>query len=135
MRYEVGVSILNGDIVWVNGPYECGLWPDIKIFRNSLRSHLDQNERVEADDGYIGEAPNKVKCPKSFTNRVSTEAMQSRARNRQETVNARFKNWQILRQIFRHKIHTHGEVFVAIAMITQMTINRGDKLFQVQYKD
>ena len=130
----MGVSIIGGDIVWINGPYECGNWPDVKIFRDSLRSFLDENERVEADDGYIGEAPTKVKCPKSFTNKEETERMQALARNRQETVNARFKHWQILRQLYRHEISRHGDIFVTIAIITQLSINRGEALFQVKYK-
>ena len=32
LQYEITDSIVNGSIVWINGPYECGLWPDIKIF-------------------------------------------------------------------------------------------------------
>jgi hypothetical protein len=42
-------------------------------------SHLDaEGERVEADDGYIGEAPQYVKCPKCFANPNETEHMQQR---------------------------------------------------------
>ena len=60
------MCIIIGDIVWINGPYNAGQWPDIKIFQYSLLSHLGENERVEADDGYyIGEAPQYVKCPAS----------------------------------------------------------------------
>jgi len=57
LHYEVGLCILTGNIVWINGPYECGMWPDIPIFWNCLLSHLATNEQVEVDDGYIGEAP------------------------------------------------------------------------------
>lgn len=52
MRYEVALCILTGDIVWINGPFPCGYNPDITIFRMSLLSHLEEHERVEADDGY-----------------------------------------------------------------------------------
>ena len=54
-RYEVALCIKTGWIVWINGPYEAGSWPDINIFRDSLKSHLEENERVEADDGYRGD--------------------------------------------------------------------------------
>lgn len=135
LRYEVCICILTGDIVWINGPYQCGTWPDISIFRDSLKSFLAPNERVEADDGYIGEAPENVKCPKSFTNPAETEYMQQRVRNRQETVNNRFKNWGILRQLYRHNITRHGDVFRSIAVVTQLSINQGDKLFACGYKD
>ena len=56
----------------MNGPYECGRWPDISIFRESLLSHLEPAERVEADDGYIGEHPLHIKCPAGFANPEST---------------------------------------------------------------
>jgi hypothetical protein len=74
LRYEVGLCILTGDIVWINGPYECGVWNDVSIFRNSLLSHLAANERVEADDGYVGEHPRYIKCPRGI---VATPALLS----------------------------------------------------------
>ncbi len=62
------MDILAGNIVWVNGPYTAGKYPDIKIFCMGLACWLDEFERVEADDGYIGEAPRKVKCPGCVSN-------------------------------------------------------------------
>jgi hypothetical protein len=135
LRYEVGLCILTGDCVWVNGPYECGMWNDVMIFRNSIKSNLGENERVEADDGYLGEAPHFVKCPKSIGNDIDCERMQQYVRNRQETINKRFKNWFILKDVFRHELSSHGDVFRCIAIITQLQINGGEKLFDVQYED
>jgi hypothetical protein len=135
LRYEVGLSIGTGDIVWLNGPYECGRWPDISIFRDSLLSHLEPAERVEADDGYIGEHPLHIKCPAGFANPESTLFMQQRARNRQETVNKRFKDWGLLKQVYRHEISSHGLAFRAIAVITQLAINGGEALFECGYRD
>jgi hypothetical protein len=123
--------------VWINGPFPCGRWPDIIIFRASLLSHLAAGERVEADDGYIGDAPQYIKCPKSFTNPAENEIMQQYVRNRQETVNERFKDWGILKQVYRNreKIHIHGDIFRAIAVITQVAILSGENLFVVDYND
>jgi len=81
VRYEVGVSIKCGDIVWIKGPLPCGEWPDIKMFRDALIHYLDENERVEADGGYIGEAPSHVKTPNMFTRNEEKLAMQQRVRN------------------------------------------------------
>ena len=62
VRYEVGLSIFNGDIVWVNGPFPCGLFPDLKIFMEcGMKDNLDNGERVEADDGYAGADPEFTK--------------------------------------------------------------------------
>ncbi len=33
LRYEIGVSTEKGRLVWVNGPYPCGLLPDVRISR------------------------------------------------------------------------------------------------------
>ena len=63
LRYEVGLCILTGDTIWFHSPFPCGRYNDIMIFRHALKDFLEENERVDADDGYLGEAPLKVKCP------------------------------------------------------------------------
>ncbi len=68
LRYEVGVSILEGNLIWIEGPYyPAGKYNDITIFRKQLIHHLGPSERVVADKGYVGEAPRFVKCPNSKT--------------------------------------------------------------------
>jgi hypothetical protein len=122
-------------MVWINGPYECGKWNDIMIFRNALLTELAPNERVEADDGYRGEHPQKIKCPCGIANLEETEFMQQRIRNRQETINKRFKDWGAMRQLWRHEIPRHGEAFRVIAIILQLSINDGEKMFECGYRD
>lgn len=39
----------------------------MKIFRDSLISYVKQDEKVKADNGYIGELPMHVKHTKRFT--------------------------------------------------------------------
>ena len=43
-RYEVGLCIKTGWIVWINGSYECHIWLDISIFRNNLLSCLGKDK-------------------------------------------------------------------------------------------
>ena len=129
LQYEICLCILTGDIVWINGPYECGTWNDIKIFRNALMTELVPNERVEADDGYVGEHPQHIKCPAGFGNLEETEFMQQRVCNRQESINKRFKDWGALRQTWRHEITRHGDAFRVIVIVSQLAINQGEKLF------
>ena len=54
IRYEVGVSINTGYIVWYNGPYPAGMMPDTKIYFWDLRWILDTSEKNVADKGYQG---------------------------------------------------------------------------------
>ena len=52
--YELGVNILVGNLVWIQGPYPVGKYTDIKIFNKVLRNFLEPGKRVEADEGYRG---------------------------------------------------------------------------------
>ena len=64
LRYEIALCIQTGNIFWTNGSFPAGKYPDITIFRSGLMTYLQPLEWVEADDGYIGEAPEKVRCTK-----------------------------------------------------------------------
>lgn len=135
LRYEIGVSILGGDLVWVNGPYEAGRWNDILIFRNALIYELEDGERVESDDGLRGASPEYSKCPASIGNIVEMASMQQRVRSRHETINKRFKQWALLKQIYKGKIENHGSFARVVCIITQLCIENGEPLFSVEYED
>jgi hypothetical protein len=128
--YELAVGIMTGELKWINGPYPCGKYNDITIFRDSLVSFLDDFERVEADDGYEGESPLRCKIPKAVMSRPSeADAFQKRVQGRHETINSRFKAFAVLREMYRHDITQHGYVFRAVAVIVQLSIKNGDPLF------
>ena len=90
---------------------------------------------MEADDGYIGKAPQKVKCPGCTLNPTENQEMQNRVQSRHESLNGRLKNWEILKSMYCHDIMEHGNIFWAIAVITQISINTGKQLFDVDYSD
>ncbi len=61
--------------------------------------------------------------------------MQGRVRVRHETLTGRLKTWGILSQVFHHHITMHGDVFRACAVVSQLTIENGEPLFEVEYAD
>ena len=132
LRYEVALAISTGDIVHINGPFPCGNYPDITIFRKKLKSMLRYGEMVEADKGYRGEYCH-VRTPVDYQTEEEKKAKNT-VRARHETVNRRFKQFAALKQVFRHDINVHRVVFEAVVVITQLNINNGDKLFQVDYE-
>ena len=136
MHYEVALGILSGEIKWLNGPYPCKDWPDINIFRDGLMKELELGERVEADDGYVGESPYVTKVPSAVLTHSSekADAMQKRVQRRHETVNAHLKSFWVLEQVYRHNATQHGYVFWAVAVLVQLSIKNGDPLFDVNYK-
>lgn len=135
LRYEIALCILSGVTVWINGPYEPGMWNDLMIFRNAMLSELEDGERVEADDGYRGESPRYIKCPASIGRQEEMEQAAAFVRHRQETINKRFKQWGILKQVYRGDIAHHGRIFRVVAIVTQLAILHGEPLFGVDYKD
>ena len=65
--YKVTLNIHTCDICWINGVFPAGKYGDLEIFWSALMSYLKDFEWVEADDGYIGEAPEKVRYPMCIT--------------------------------------------------------------------
>ena len=61
--------------------------------------------------------------------------MMAITRQRQGTVNTRFKQWGILRQTYRHDLVDHRDVFGAIVVLMQLEIQNGEPLFSVEYND
>ena len=104
----------------------------MSLFKKVLWHFFDPYERVEADDGYHAGHMDKVKFPTNTANLVERQAMQGRVRARHETLNGRLKTWGILSQVFRHHITMHGDVFRACAVVTQLTIENGEPLFEVE---
>jgi hypothetical protein len=111
-----------------------GKWNDIIFFLNELAHCLEPGERVEADNGYVGHA-DKIKCPNNDCYPEEKLAMQARVRSWHETFNERLKFWGILRQVYRHDITQHGNVFYVCAVLTQLAVANNEPLFQVEYGD
>lgn len=138
LRYEVALCILTGWIVWVMGPFPPGDWVDVECFRFALKQKLDRFEHVEADDGYIGEDPGKVKVPGSMVHDQDEKQLyvRGRVRRRQETVNLRIKFFTCMNTVFRHHISFHGTCFKACAVLVQLAIENGHPLFEAgEYLD
>jgi hypothetical protein len=130
LRYEVGICIQTGWICWVLGPFACGKWSDLRIFKAKLKNMLAPMEKVEADGGYSGDI--RISDPQDGNN-VYEMRMKSAARARHETVNRRFKQFECMKN-FRHGKVLHGHLFDAVATITQIGFENGEPPYQVRYE-
>jgi DDE superfamily endonuclease len=132
LRYEMAVCIETGHIVWINGPFPCGSFADITIFRSGLKWALDCGERVEADAGYRGE-PLFISIPEDYDSEEHRKS-KSRARARHEQINRRLKNFECLHQLFRHNPVKHSDVFWSVAVIVQLSLFHSEKtIWNVNY--
>ncbi len=133
LRYEIGLCIQTGWIVWIMGPFAAGDWPDLKIFRMYLKKYLCPNECVEADGGYQGDE--RVHAPLDFCyNNIAQYQAKLNVRARHETLNGRMKNFHVLSETFRHDLSKHECCFNAVAVITQLAIENGEPLYSVKYR-
>ena len=130
VRYEVAVCIATGHIVWVNGPFPCGAWPDIKIFRFRLKRMLRRGEKVEADRGYRGDP--SIWTPDNYLT-LSEKRAKEVARARHEAINSLLKNFGCLSSPFRHELRTHRNYFSLAAVCVQLMIEERGPPFHVNY--
>ena len=92
---------------------------------------MDENERVKANNGYRFGDPEFCKTPAGVFHDEKKKKTRNWVMARQEVLNARLKNFAILRDPFCNDIEDHGEVFYAILEIVQILIEFGGKpLFQ-----
>lgn len=130
LRYEVAVSILGGDVVWVNGPFACGAWSDSTIMkRGGILNLLEEGERIETDNGYKHLDPEFCLSKSGARGFASNHKVRERVRARHETVNKRFRNFNIVKAVYRHDLLKHGMVFHAVVTLTQLSIESGEPLF------
>lgn len=112
VRYEIGLCIKTGKIVWANGAYPCGSWPDIKIARDSYLYRIDASEYTLADKGYSGDI--NFITPNDTNGKRHKQIMA-----RHETVNKRMKQFNVLKKKFHHDVVKHPRCFYSILNITE----------------
>ena len=132
LRYEIGICIQTGWIIWVNGPYAAGYWPDLAISRDGLTDALDKDELFLADGTYR-DGHGWCLTPTGRNN--PDQYMKAVARARHECVNGLFKKFRVLETCFRHHRTKHGMVLTAVANIIQAKIQLEKPVFQVNYDD
>ena len=130
LRYEIAVCIQTGDIVWINGPFRAGKYPDVNIFRKYLRNKLQPGEMVEADRGYRDD---RCRHCDVVVSRKDARA-KSRTMRRHEGVNADIKNFGCMYQQWRHPLEKHRLAFCSVAFLVQLTYRlEGGPKWDVKY--
>ena len=112
----------------MNDPFVAGK-PDISIFCEGLIELIPDGKKAIGDNGYRGHH-DKLSIPNSHDT-LAVRKFKGRARARQESFNARIKNYKILDERFRHGVAKHEIVFEAICVICQYQLENGSPLFDV----
>lgn len=124
VRYELGLNIRTGGLIWAHGGYPCGIYPDLKLAREAFVLSVNPGELTLADKGYNDAQFFILKTANNYREHGTIMA-------RHETVNKRMKQFKILKHIYRNALHKHPLVFHAVANLTQLMITNGHPLFSV----
>lgn len=111
-------------MVWVNGGYPCGEYSDLKLAREAYVMFVEPVEKTFTDKGYRDQ--NFFILPN-----LNNKTIHGLIMARHETINRRMKQFQALKQVFRHSIDKHPMVFNAVANLTQLMIENGEPLFAI----
>jgi DDE superfamily endonuclease len=127
LDYELGISVFDNALVWMNGPFK-GSRHDITVFRRAgLKQQIPEGHRIIGDTGYLGESL-VISTPNAH-DPAALRKFKSRARARHESFNGRLKNFKCLDERFRHGVEQHKVVFEAICVICQYQLETGSPLF------
>ena len=125
LKYEIGLSITTGRIVWVNGGIPCKTH-DLTLARSRLVKKLFRGEKIIADSGYRDDRyfvhPLSVLHNPDFYKNV---------RARHENINFRIKTFKVIGSTFRHPLHKHVKCFFAVANIVQLKIDNGNPMARI----
>lgn len=105
-RYEIGLCILTGHIVWAHGGYPCGLWPYVKLAKRFFVRFMDEEEKSMADRGYNDSKYFITPTPQNLPHHRKLMI-------RHETINKRIKQFHVLSGVFRHDLTKHRLCFIA----------------------
>lgn len=122
LRYEIGLNIRTGFIVWAFGGYPCGEFTDLKLARELYVRSVNVGEKTIADRIY--KDTNFFILPNNQNKKVHKRILA-----RHETVNKRLRHFAILKNTFRHDITKHPMVFHAVVNVTQVILENGEPLF------
>ena len=134
MGYKIRIVVKTGFIVWVNGPFPCGMGSDADIAQLSLHHELEPWEGYIAD-GVYRRIMGVARTPTGLHNMADrTEAL---ARARHECVNKRFKEFTCLKTMFQHNRADHYQWFAPCALMVQLMIEdeEDEGTFQVDYEE
>lgn len=130
-KYEIGVCIKTGAIVWVNGPFKAGRHDKTIFVEEGLKAALCEDECVEGDNAYKGDDQLKTA---EMAQTKTAKKQKGKVRGCHENVNGELKKFAVLDNVFRHDPKTrHQQCFEAVAVICQLRHDFGGHRNTAEY--
>ena len=132
MRYEIGLCIKTGYVVWAYGGLPCGECNDLQLAQMEFVNQLEIGEQAVADSiyrdwRYFVNAPSFANYERHNYNHYVLK----RIMTCHENVNARLKSYSVMSDVFRRPIREHCKLFKACLNLVQVGIENGEPLPQL----
>lgn len=124
--YELSVSKVTENILWVHGHFSCGSWPDLQIFQKKLVIELSASKKKIMNKRYRHERSVTIDAFFVWTKNVYTCI-----RTGHEWYDAPFKYFKVLQDTFCFNTTLHGQVFLAVAKVLTLGIFYNDPLLRI----
>jgi DDE superfamily endonuclease len=132
--FELGISLSESQLVWMNGPYPAGM-SDAQIFVNKgLKSKLKTvKAKAIGDGGYFGH-PKWIITPNAHDSRA-VRKFKGRALKRHEKFNGHIKTFECTSSRFRHGQDKFKDCFEAVCVVCQYVIEIDIPLYDILIED
>ena len=129
VTYELGISIWESKLVWINGPFMAGK-NDIGMFKSDggLEERIPASKRALGDSAYKSSTRTSVK---DTLDSNELKKFKNRALARHETFNGRIKCFSVLENRWRHCLAKHKIVVEVVCILVQYDMDNGFPLFEV----
>ena len=130
VNYELGVSLYEPKLIWINGPMQPGVKTNLMVFQEKLKAELPVGTKAIADGIYVSE-PEHVSTKNDLDSK-EVRKFKNRALARHENFNQRLKCYKILSEKYRHgrKVKNqpeipHGIAFRFVCCIVSFQLENG----------
>jgi len=122
IKYEIGIHLLTGRIVWIAGPIP-GSTHDITLCRRSgILTMLLPGEFIMADKGYIGEAQIITPFKTPTTTQKLFNSQLGQLRVIVENTYGRVKHFRCLKHEWTHDLSLHPLTFYFICQLVNLDV-------------
>lgn len=130
LDYELGISLFENQLIWMNGPFEAGN-NDMSVFlERGLKAKLEEsNIKAIGDSGYTG-YPNLISFPNSEDSE-KVKKFKSQALKRHEKFNGMIKTFDCISGHFRHSEKQFKNCFKAVCVICQYLLEMDQPLYDI----
>ncbi|MHB1873186.1 MAG: transposase family protein [Steroidobacteraceae bacterium] len=125
IKYEVGVRITDGQIVWISGPFPGKMHDNTMLRQGGLLEKIQDWELLLGDKGYQGNHKVVIPFKRNVTQTYWTQSWNAAVSNVRITVEwaiGRIKRFKTMNQKWRHSLKSHSVVFNVCAHIAQLSM-------------